>query len=269
MNYHNHIHKTSSSSCGFCRRSRSIPQRAVLLALIMAAVCSVHDISPLAGVFALSLGGPTRPTRTSLQMSPSRVQLNYKDNDDDDLVTTVIEQQKFRTRVLSAVGSFARSPGRRLKKRRSLSKALFPPDEHEDGSVDDILKGTHVVPKVQDTEVQQPDTLLDDETYLSLTKAAGRRVIGRKKKTPQLIVKNIHELREAILDRGLNLRDVDLEYSIPESSLTSNRGQSDEMVLPGEDVALDSLDEPNSDEWQLIGNLLAENAPTFEEDAIA
>ena len=269
MNCHNHIHKTSSSSCGFCRRSRSVPQRAVLLALIMAAVCSVHEISPLAGVFALSLGGPTRPTRTSLQMSPSRVQLNYKDNDDDDLVTTVIEQQKFRTRVLSAVGSFARSPGRRLKKRRSLSKALFPPDEHEDSSVDDILKGTTIVPKVQDTEVQQPDTLLDDETYLSLTKAAGRRVIGRKKKTPLLIVKNIHELREAILDRGLNLRDVDLEYSIPESSLTSNRGQSDEMVLPGEDVALDSLDEPNSDEWQLIGNLLAENAPTFEEDAIA
>eukprot|EP00574_Skeletonema_japonicum_P003708 CAMPEP_0201719364 /NCGR_PEP_ID=MMETSP0593-20130828/4579_1 /ASSEMBLY_ACC=CAM_ASM_000672 /TAXON_ID=267983 /ORGANISM="Skeletonema japonicum, Strain CCMP2506" /LENGTH=89 /DNA_ID=CAMNT_0048209783 /DNA_START=1 /DNA_END=266 /DNA_ORIENTATION=- len=43
------------------------------------------------------------------------------------------------------------------------------------------------------------------------------------------------------------------------------------MILPGEDVALDSKDEPNSDEWQLIGNLLAENAPTgeVEEEAMA
>eukprot|EP00986_Skeletonema_menzelii_P008202 scaffold3387_cov148-Skeletonema_menzelii.AAC.2 len=234
----------------------------------MAAVCSVHDLPPFAGVCALSLLRPPRPARkTSLHMSPSRFQLSYKDNDDDDIATTVIEQQKFRTKVLSAVGSLARSPGRRLKKRRSLSKALFPPDEPEESS--DIQKETHVVLNNKETEVHHSEPLLDDDTYLSLTKSAGRRVIGRKKKTPQVIVKNIHELREAVLDRGLNLRDIDLEYSTPESLLTSNRRRTDEMMLTGGDIALDSQDEPNSDEWQLIGNLLAENAPTVEDESFA
>ncbi len=225
---------------------------------------------PLSGVCALSLRASNhhhRSTtrRTSLQMAPSR--LNYKDNDDDEFVTnSVIEQPKFRRRVLSAVGSVVLSPGRRLKKRRSLSKFIFPPDEPDDSSeVDDVSKKeTHAVLK---NDVQEPeDTLLVDETYLSLTKTAGRRVIGRKKKTPQVIVKNIYELREAVLDRGLNLRDVDLEYSVPEALLTSHRGQTDKMLL-GEDVVLDSKDEPNSDEWQLIGNLLAEDAPTAKEEA--
>eukprot|EP00573_Skeletonema_grethae_P001272 CAMPEP_0201687124 /NCGR_PEP_ID=MMETSP0578-20130828/1315_1 /ASSEMBLY_ACC=CAM_ASM_000663 /TAXON_ID=267565 /ORGANISM="Skeletonema grethea, Strain CCMP 1804" /LENGTH=802 /DNA_ID=CAMNT_0048171249 /DNA_START=323 /DNA_END=2731 /DNA_ORIENTATION=- len=229
-------------------------------------------MSPSFAVCALSLGGSThRPTkRTSLQMAPSR--LNYKDNDDvDEFVTnTVIEPQKLRTRVLSAVGSVVRSPGRRLKKRRSLSKFIFPPDEPEQSSEggDTSKKETHAVLKNNDEQVPDDTLLVDDETYLSLTKAAGRRVIGRKKKTPQVIVKNIHELREAVLDRGLNLRDVDLEYSVPEALLTSHRGQSHKMLL-GEDVALDSKDEPNSDEWQLIGNLLAEDAPTAEEEAMA
>jgi hypothetical protein len=258
-----HVHKTP---CGLLRLRRSILQRAILLALIMAAVCSVHEMPPFAGVHAFSLGGSGRRTSLQTMMATSRFQLHYKDNDDDDLVTTVIEQQKFRTRVLSAVGSLARSPGRRLK-RRSLSKALFPPDEQEE---DDKSKETNVVMKDQETGVQ-PDTVLDDtDDYLTLTKPVGRRVISRKKKTPQVIVKNIHELREAILDRGLNLRDVDLDYSIPPSCLTSNRGQSAEMMLPGNDVALDSQDEQiNLDVWQLIGNLLAENAPSFDEEAIA
>jgi len=212
----------------------------MMLVLIMVAVCGICEMPPFVGVYAFSRG----PTRTSLQIMPSRFQLHYKDNDDDDIVTTVIEQQKFRTRVLSAVGSFARSPGRRLK-RRSLSKALFPPDEQE---VDDKSKETDVVIIDQETGVL-PDPVLDDiDDYLTLTKPPGRRVIGRKKKAPQVRVKSIHELREAILDRGLNLRDVDLDYSIPQSLLTSNRGQSAEMVLPGEDVELDSLDEPNADE---------------------
>jgi len=239
----------------------------MMLVLIMVAVCGICEMPPFVGVYAFSRGRSSRPTRTSLQimMSPSRFQLHYKDNDDDDIVTTVIEQQKFRTRVLSAVGSFARSPGRRLK-RRSLSKALFPPDEQE---VDDKSKETDVVIIDQETGVL-PDPVLDDiDDYLTLTKPPGRRVIGRKKKAPQVRVKSIHELREAILDRGLNLRDVDLDYSIPQSLLTSNRGQSAEMVLPGEDVELDSLDEPNADEWQLIGNLLAENAPSFDEEAFS
>lgn len=264
-----HVQKTSSCGTFGCLR-RSIAQRTVLLALIMAVVCSIHETSPFAGVYAFSLGGLGRPTtRTSssslqLQMSPSRFQLHYKDNDDEDIATTVIDQQKFRTRVLSAVGSLARSPGRRLKKRRSLSKALFPPDE-EESSADTAIAAM----KDQDTVGIQPETVLDEDetdTYLTLTKPAGRRVVGRKKKAPQVIVKNIHELREAILDRGLNLRDVDLEYSIPQSSLTSNRGQSTEMIPSGEDdVELDSRDQPNADEWQLIGNLLAEDAPSFEE----
>lgn len=227
-------------------------------------------MSPSFAVCALSVGGSTqhRPTiRTSLHMAPSR--LNYKDNDDDDFVTnTVIDQPKFRRRVLSAVGLVVRSPGRRLKKRRSLSKFIFPPDEPDDSSeVGDISKKLTSAVLINDEH--EDDALLVDEneTYLSLTKAKGRRVIGRKK-TPLVTVKNIHELREAVLDRGLNLRDVDLEYSVPECLLTSQKGHSDKMIL-GEDGALDSKDEPNSDEWQLIGNLLAEDAPTAAEEAAA
>ena len=244
-----HIHK--SSSCRSCPHlRRSVPVRAALLAFFMLAVSSVHKMPPFGGVHALSFGRSRRYTRSSLQMSPNLVQLNYKDNDDDDLATVIVEQ-KFRTKVLSAVGSLARSPRRRLK-RRSLSKALFPLDGQEEWGQSAATKGPD----------NEAGPMLDDgETYLSLTRPAGRRVIGMKKKAPQSIVKNIHELREAILDRGLNLRDVDLDNSIPQSSMRSSRGHNNEWFLKGEDIGVNSRHEPDSDEWQLIGNLLAENAP--------
>jgi len=194
--------------------------------------------------------------------------LNFKDSDDDDL-DNVIEQQKLRPRVMSALGSLARSP-RRLK-RRSLSKALFPPDAPDDDEIEsnaaDKIKEMNANTKEQAAAKSTVATPIYDDSgdnYLSLTERAGRRVIGRKKRVAQVTVKNIHELREAILDRGLNLRDVDLDYSIPESLLTSNgKAQSSDQMST---AAGEQQDEPNADEWQLIGNLLAENAPNFEEE---
>ncbi len=271
MTFSHHVPKT-------CRRrplQRSNVHRAtLLLALTLLIVCVAQATLSFVGVHALSIRGAgqlrrflTRPG-SSLPAPPSP--LNFKDSDDDDL-DNVIEQQKLRPRVISALGSLARSP-RRLK-RRSLSKELFPPDDDEiESNAADKIKEMNANTKEQAAATSTETTPIDDDSddnYLSLTERAGRRVIGRKKRAAQVTVKNIHELREAILDRGLNLRDVDLDYSIPESLLTSNGKDqsSDQMPTTAGELALDlQQDEPNADEWQLIGNLLAENAPNFEEE---
>lgn len=269
--FSHHVPKT-------CRRrplQRSNVHRAtLLLTLTLAIICVAQaTLSLFVGVHALSIRGAghlrrfTRPG-SSLPEPPSP--LNFKDSDEDDL-DNVIEQQKLRPRVISALGSLR---ARRLK-RRSLSKALFPPDDDEiESTTADKIKEMTADTKEQTAATSTANTPIDDDdsgdNYLSLPERAGRRVvIGRKKRAAQVTVKNIHELREAILDRGLNLRDVDLDYSIPESLLTSNsKDQStDEMSTAAGELALDlQQDEPNADEWQLIGNLLAENAPNFEEE---
>ena len=271
MTFSHHVPKT-------CRRrplQRSNVHRAtLLLAFTLLIVCVAQATLSFVGVHALSIRGVrqlrrflTRPPGSSLPAPPSP--LNFKDSDDD--LDNVIEHQKLRPRVMSALESLARSPGR--LKRRSLSKALFPPDDDEiESNAADKLKEMTAVTKEQVTATITETAPIDDDSgdnYLSLTERAGRRVIGRKKRAAQVTVKNIHELREAILDRGLNLRDVDLDYSIPQSLLTSNgkAQSSDQMPTTAEELAPDlQQDEPNADEWQLIGNLLAENSPNFEEE---
>lgn len=269
------LHHDLPKTCGLLYLHRSVhnivQRTALLVALIVAALCGAEGMPSFAGVHALSLGAVHRrrlairvTSRSSLQMTP----LNYKGNDDDDMVT-MIEPFKFHPWVLS-LGSLARSPLRR----RSLSKALFPPvddDNDEESNTDDTMRKINVngVMKEQDTRAI-PDTVsgynYDDDNIMSLTKPAGQ-VIGRNKKAAQVTVKNIHELREAILDRGLNLRDVDLDYSIPPSLLTSNSSAVLTQTMLTGDVAIEEQEEPNADEWRLIGNLMAEDAPSFEDEA--
>ena len=206
-------------------------------------------------------------------------QLNYKGHDDD-LLNIIDSDQPIRPRIFG---------GRR---RKSLSKALFPPVEQLSDVAD--VKSTDELDVVPD--------MMEDETFELPTIAmpVGLGKIKRKKKKNQVVVSNIKELHEAILDKGLELRDVELKYAPPPSLLSSKKQQTsdeleaDPMATNSDDdlqlnlltnklnsefeesivvelncpeMDLENNDEPNIDEWQLIGNVLAEDAPfPTEED---
>ncbi|KAL3783701.1 hypothetical protein ACHAW5_005186 [Stephanodiscus triporus] len=106
------------------------------------------------------------------------------------------------------------------------------------------------------------------------------KIKRKKKRKDQVIVSNIQELHEAILDMGLELRDVELNYSPPHSLLTSKKEQASaittdstltrlnevQLLLITNEIEPESLysiefNEPNAEEWQFIGNVLAENTP--------
>mmetsp|Transcript_15970 Transcript_15970/g.34554 ORF Transcript_15970/g.34554 Transcript_15970/m.34554 type:complete len:624 (-) Transcript_15970:1001-2872(-) len=189
--------------------------------------------------------------RSKLFRREGNFQLNYRDHDDD--VLNIIESEHpVRPRTF------------RGWKRKSLSKALFPPELDE----------------TKEEEISELPTK---------PKPVGIGKIKRKKKNDQVIVTNIQELHEAILDRGLELRDVELNYSPPPSLLTSKKEQpsvsatnstqpdADEVqvVLMANELnpsyaelpEVESNSPKNADEWQLIGNVLAEDAPFPTGDA--
>ena len=202
-----------------------------------------------------------------------RVRLNYKDSDDD-LPTIIESKQPLYSRIF------------RGWRRKSLTKALFPPLEQEDqepNNLDDLLS-------IDRLDVMQDTVGTDSEEEVMGSPAAAKTIainaakIKRKKKMKdQVIVSNIQELHEAILDMGLELRDVELNYSPPPSLLTSKKEQpsattsdstrSDEvqlLLIANEidpdypysiEIEWEHNDEPNAEEWQLIGNVLAEDTP--------
>lgn len=137
-------------------------------------------------------------------------QLNYKDADD---LTDVREKKRLR-RVLSKIRL------RSLRRKRSAEEVAVAVLQEESFDVDE--------------EFALGDAILNDELSFSndgpeepsvvtavATKTKSKRSVIRKKK-PLVVVSNIHELREAILDRGLELRDIELNYSPPPSLRSSN-----------------------------------------------
>lgn len=179
-------------------------------------------------------------------------------------------------------------------KRKSLSKALFPPVE-EENYVDDELVSYDQLDEIQDTTI---GTDTEEETLeLPTSKLYGIGKFRRKEKKNQVVVSNINELHEAILDRGLQLRDVELKYSPPPSLLSSKKQQPAESVknpalsksdevqgvpianelnpeygefqpieFTSPQIELEDDNEPNAEEWQLIGNVLAEDSPFLKEE---
>jgi len=195
-------------------------------------------------------------------------QLNYKDYDDD-FLSLLEGQESLRSRIF------------RGWRRKSLTKALFPrlKDDNSNATMD-RLDMKHE--KVKEAAVPLPTMHAkpDNNNF-------------RRKKRNKVVVSNIQELHEAILDKGLELRDVELNYSPPPSLLTSKKDcpsdtASDPTVVKSEDVStinspasnvieseigggemespfldieIDDNDEPNAEEWQMIGNVLAEDNP--------
>ncbi|KAL7443982.1 hypothetical protein ACHAXH_009892 [Discostella pseudostelligera] len=194
-------------------------------------------------------------------------QLNYKDYDDD-FLSLLEGQESLRSRIF------------RGWRRKSLTKALFPSSKDE-------RNATNRLDMKQDKEEAVP---------LPTTQSKPDNNNFRRKKRNKVVVSNIQELHEAILDKKLELRDVELNYSPPPSLLTSKKDcpsdtalnpalvNSDDLPIvsttnipeynvveseigdgdlesPFLDVEIDENDEPNAEEWQMIGNVLAEDNP--------
>lgn len=207
-------------------------------------------------------------------------QLNYKDVDDDFL--NIIESQE----PIIKRGIF------RWRKRKSLSKALFPPLGEELSIADD--EGlTYDYDQLDELQETATTNAIEDEVD-ELPTVIPRPPIGLGKlkarnKRNQVVVTNIHELHEAILDKGIELRDVELKYSPPPSLLTSKKQpessdtdtsesnlddvqvvfmtkEVDAEDTHGESIKLPDEKEPTADEWELIGNVLAEDNPFINEE---
>ena len=167
-----------------------------------------------------------------------------------------------------------------------MTKTLFPPLDQEDqepNNLDELLS-------IDRLDVMQDTVGTDSEEEVTGSPAAAKtiaidvaKIKRKKKRKDQVIVSKIQELHEAILDMGLELRDVELNYSPPPSLLTSKKEQhsattsdstrSDEvqlLLIANEsdpeyphsiEIEWEHNDEPNAEEWQLIGNVLAEDTP--------
>lgn len=182
-----------------------------------------------------------RPRRHFRRGGRRDFQLNYKDVDDNDL-NAEIERQKLHQRITSKLGSL----------RRSKNKT---PSE-------DFVS---IQSDVADVSMQSAEAKgiieLSEPTMPNVGKSNNR------KKKPQAVVTNVQELREAILDRGLELRDLDLQYAPPPSLLSSKKNHSTDsdvkiVTLESSGADVEGIDDdPNNREWQLIGNVLAEDEP--------
>jgi len=228
-----------------------------------------------------------RNRRKLLRQGLRNSQLNYKDHDDDDLLNIVDSDHHLPTRPRIFRGF-------RSRRRKSLSQTLFPP-EPDVGEVSNTIEDELGLLLKDEFEVTQEETVIEDEKEVlssaaeqldqtSFSKVINPPFANRKKKS-QVVVSNIDEIHEAILDKGLQLRDVELNYSPPESLLTSKRQQevsdgtysssndiqelalmTNELNPEFADIELeDDAHEPNADELQLIGNVLAEDFPEAEE----
>jgi len=216
-------------------------------------------------------------------------QLNYKDHDEELLNIIVNQQPVPRTRIF-----------RRRWRKKSLSKALFPPiDEEVNYYPDDLVSNDQLEEFMQEDgtidaasvgkEVHESAEQLRTQKAPAGVLGKSRGVISRnfmKEKRDPIVVSNILELREAILDKGVELRDVELKYSPPPSLLTSKHKLEDSQQLAESteetqgvsktnnginqfttlQIELEDENEPNAEEWQLIGNLLAENSPFITEE---
>lgn len=214
--------------------------------------------------------------RRKLFRREGNFQLNYKDIDDD-FLSIIESNQPFRPRIFGGLN------------RKSLSKALFPPVVELESVVKDV-------PSMDELDVSH---IAEDERTFGKPTRPLQIGIGKRKKKDQVVVTNIHELHEAILDKGLELRDIDLKYAPPPSLLTSKRNQTtyelkadsaqtnsddevelllmttehnpefeESLMIEGKspDIGLDEGHEPNAEEWQLIGNVLAEDNPVLAEE---
>lgn len=225
-------------------------------------------------------------------------QLNYRDHDNDDLLS-----------ILEPEPSLLRRGIFRWRKMRSLSKALFPPVEegyleetyHEGANNLEPYDQLGVLTKedVVGSSVENQEEVIELPESVLFRRPMSIASMKRKKRS-QVTVKNIHELHEAILDKGFELRDVELDYSPPPSLLTSKKQQlttsdkviaTDDSSLADRDGAvpmdselasnvgdmprtewstpgfeLEDNNDPNAEEWQLIGNVLAEDTPFSKEE---
>lgn len=138
-------------------------------------------------------------------------QLNFKDTDD----ITDVQEKKRLMRVLSKI----RLRSLRRKKLASEKAAVAVVQEGSTPAGEEVLMENidvdgHVSASADDSKELSVVSALDT------TKTKKRPAIRKKK--PLVVVSTIHELREAILDKGIELRDVELNYSPPPSLRSSN-----------------------------------------------
>jgi hypothetical protein len=134
-------------------------------------------------------------------------QLNYKDTEDE--LIEVQEKRRLR-RVLSEIRL------RALRRNRLTSEKAATTFDVDEGFVADDL-----IVNADASLVNEPLGGLESASAIGTSKAQYKRSVMRKK-NPRTVVSNIHELREAILDNGLELRDIELNYTTPASLKTSN-----------------------------------------------
>ena len=194
----------------------------------------------------------------------------------------------------------------RERRRRSLTKELFPPSE-DDGEGEE--SGSAIPEGALSESEREPEPVAVDEPTAAAepAKRTGKRkgIKLRKKSKPRVSVSDLEGLRRAVLDDGVELRHVDLKYTIPPSLRSTVRRDGkaaattelfSELQLPAVLRANEATlaehagggthhiefttelsdfeffvedgegekREMDAAELQLVGNVLAENAPGLQ-----
>jgi len=222
-------------------------------------------------------------------------QLNYKDYDDD-LIGALEEKARLRSSLFTSVSNLARN--KRLSKKQTFKSFDF--DEKIEAAARDLRADDPGFATSKDdvnmASVQPPSKLLG---FAKRNKQKSKNSVSSP-----TIVTNVHELRKAILDDGVELRDVELKYTVPPSLRLSTKStdmtddapvsHSGVLKVPDEvqlmmmeeeerrnhdilkDVAekMEPLAQPTSvgndffeSEWQMIGNVMAEDEPEIANEA--
>ena len=157
-------------------------------------------------------GAASRPGRRLLargRRGIAATRLNYRDLDDEDLL-----------RITSGTPRTVAGIVRRIRerRRRSLTKELFPPSE-DDGEGEE--SGSAIPEGALSESEREPEPVAVDEPTAAAepAKRTGKRkgIKLRKKSKPRVSVSDLEGLRRAVLDDGVELRHVDLKYTIPPS----------------------------------------------------
>ncbi len=216
--------------------------------------------------------------------------LNYKDYDDD-LIGALEEKARLRSSLLSSLGNLARNQRQ--------------PKQHNANSVDVYEK--KIGEAARESQMDEPDFALTEEDANISVVQPPSKLLGFAKRNKQksknsasspTIVTNVHELRKAVLDDGVELRDVELKYIVPPSLRSSTKSADitadtaasqsgiltvtekvNSMMMDEEErrthgILKEVAEEINppaqvmsagkdffESEWQMIGNVLAEDQP--------
>eukprot|EP00804_Cyclotella_cryptica_P013986 CCRYP_002497-RA/>CCRYP_002497-RA protein AED:0.02 eAED:0.02 QI:479/1/1/1/1/1/2/37/915 len=164
-------------------------------------------------------------SRRTRRKRPRDFRLNYKDSEEELLLS---DHHHVDDDDDDDVGVPEKSKRKNLKHLllKKFGGSLYgrPGESNDDGLTEEVvrLQDDNMLDSSESNSYDLSSLIRTDSTpsIAPSTPSISSKISAKGKKRQSVVVTNVHELREAVLDRGLELRDVELRYSPPPSLLS-------------------------------------------------